>query len=59
MHRAFMLAICLFIFSCSSTPTQIPTQAPATQLDSDVEMETALQQARDTFKKRHYGLDDC
>ena len=49
VHRAFMLAICLFIFSCSSTPMQIPTQSPATQLDLDVEMEAAFQQARDTL----------
>jgi len=47
MNQKFILAICLFIFSCSSAPTQIPTPIPLTQLNIDTEMEAAFQQAQD------------
>jgi len=49
MNQKFILAICLFIFSCSSAPTQIPTPIPLTQLNIDTEMEAAFQQAQDTL----------
>jgi len=49
MKRAFIFVICLFLFACSPAPTQIPTPVPPTQLNADVEMEAAFQQARDTL----------
>jgi uncharacterized protein YegJ (DUF2314 family) len=49
MKRSFIFVICLFQFACSPAPTQLPTPAPTTQLNSDAEMEAAFQQARDTL----------
>ena len=49
MKRSFIFEICLFQFACSPAPTQLPTPAPTTQLNSDAEMEAAFQQARDTL----------
>ena len=49
MKRALLFTICLFIVACSSVPTQIPTQVPPTQVNADVEMEAAFQQARETL----------
>jgi len=49
MKRAFIFVICLFLFACSPAPTQIPMPVPPTQLNADVEMEAAFQQARDTL----------
>jgi len=49
MKRPFIFVICLFLFACSPDSTQIPTLAFPTQSDSDVEMEAAFQQARDTL----------
>jgi uncharacterized protein YegJ (DUF2314 family) len=49
MKRAFIFVICLFLFACSPAPTPIPTSTPPTQLNADVEMEAAFQQARDTL----------
>ena len=45
LKRLFILTFCLFIAACSPAPTQISI----TQSDSDVEMEAAFQQARDTL----------
>lgn len=41
MKRALLLIACLYMFSCSPIPTA--------QSDSDVEMEAAFQEARDTL----------
>lgn len=49
MKGIFIFVICLFLFACSPAPTQIPTPASPTQLDSDLEMEAAFQKARDTL----------
>lgn len=49
MKRAFIFVICLFLFACSPAPTPIPSSTPPTQLNADVEMETAFQRARDTL----------
>jgi uncharacterized protein YegJ (DUF2314 family) len=49
MKRVFIFVVYLFLFACSPAPTQLPTPAPTTQLNSDVEMEAAFQQARDTL----------
>jgi len=49
MKRTFIFVICLFLFACSPAPTPIPISAPPTQLNADVEMEAAFQQARDTL----------
>jgi uncharacterized protein YegJ (DUF2314 family) len=49
MKRIFIFVVCLFLFACSPVPTQIPTPLPATQVNSEVEMETAFQQARATL----------
>jgi uncharacterized protein YegJ (DUF2314 family) len=49
MKRVFIFVVCLFLFACSPAPTQLPTPAPTTQLNSDIEMEAAFQQARDTL----------
>jgi uncharacterized protein YegJ (DUF2314 family) len=49
MKRSFIFVICLFLFTCSPAPTQMPTPVSTTQLNSDAEMEVALQQARDTL----------
>ncbi len=49
MKSASIFVICLFLFACSPAPTQMPTPAPTTQLNSDVEMEAAFQQARATL----------
>jgi len=49
MKRVLLLAICLLAFACSPAPTKSPTPILPTQLNSDVEMEAAFQQARDTL----------
>lgn len=49
MRQVFLFAISLFIFSCSPVPTLIPVQISPTPLDTDVEMEAAFQQARNTL----------
>ena len=49
MKSAFIFVICLFLFACSPAPTPIPMPAPPTQLNADVEIEAAFQQARDTL----------
>jgi hypothetical protein len=47
MNRTFIFVIGLVLFACSPAPTPIPMPAPPTQLNADVEMEAAFQQARD------------
>ena len=47
--RLFILTICLLITACSSFTTSTPTNISATQSNTDVEMESAFQQARDTL----------
>jgi uncharacterized protein YegJ (DUF2314 family) len=49
MKRVILFTICLFIVACSPAPTQIPMQVPSTQLNTDVGMEAAFQQAQDTM----------
>jgi uncharacterized protein YegJ (DUF2314 family) len=49
MKRTFIFVIGFVLFACSPAPTPIPMPAPPTQLNADVEMETAFQQARDTL----------
>ncbi len=49
MKRVLLFAIYLFLVGCSPAPTQIATQVLPTQLNTDVEMEAAFQQARDTL----------
>jgi uncharacterized protein YegJ (DUF2314 family) len=49
MKRVFIFVIGLFLFACSPVPTKSPTPVLSTQLNSDVEMEAAFQQARDTL----------
>ena len=49
MKRTFIFVIGLFLLACSPAPTPIPISAPPTQLNADVEMEAAFQQARDTL----------
>ena len=49
MKSAFIFVIWLFLFACSPAPTPIPMPVPPTQLNADVKMEAAFQQARDTL----------
>lgn len=49
MKRVLLFAIYLFLVACSPAPTQIPAQVLPTQINTDVEMEAAFQQARDTL----------
>jgi uncharacterized protein YegJ (DUF2314 family) len=49
MKRILIFAIYLFLVACSPAPTQTPTQVLPTQLNKDVEMEAAFQQARATL----------
>jgi uncharacterized protein YegJ (DUF2314 family) len=49
MKRVLLFAIYLFLVACSPASTQIPAQVLPTQINTDVEMEAAFQQARDTL----------
>jgi uncharacterized protein YegJ (DUF2314 family) len=49
MKRIFIFVICFFMFACSPVRTPSPTPVLPTQLNSDLEMEAAFQEARDTL----------
>jgi uncharacterized protein YegJ (DUF2314 family) len=51
VRRAFILLICLGLLACSQKPAAIPdsTAAPGTQADADLELDSAIRQARDTL----------
>jgi uncharacterized protein YegJ (DUF2314 family) len=47
MKRGWILACCLVLFACSAQPT--PASTPTPPVNGDPELETAIQQARDTL----------
>ena len=49
MKRIVIFLICLVVAACASVGAQTPTQVLPTQLNSDVEMEAAFRQARETL----------
>jgi uncharacterized protein YegJ (DUF2314 family) len=51
VRRAFILLICLGLLACSQKRVAIqdPTEAPSTQADSDLEMDSAIRHAQDTL----------
>ena len=51
MMRALILIVCLGLVAClpKSAPIQGSTPVPTTQTDSDLELESAIRQARDTL----------
>jgi uncharacterized protein YegJ (DUF2314 family) len=49
MNPRYILLIFLLIAACSPQPALTPTQVPPTPLSTDVEMEAAFQQARNTL----------
>lgn len=46
-HRIIILAFCLIIFACTPTQTPVPTSTPL--LESDIEMESAFTDARNSL----------
>ena len=51
MTRAWLLLVCISLVACSKrpAPVQDSTPVPTIQSDSDLELESAIQQARDTL----------
>jgi len=49
MKRVFVLWLCLFMIACLPTLTPTPVPTTSALLDSDSEMESAFQEARDTL----------